>query len=191
MDSNDRPRGRSGAAFREWHRRTRPGLPRCGAKARTTGEPCKQIAMENGRCSYHGGRTPKGDSWHKPRWPNGKRPDATDRLNRKLSDLDVAEKKRRKRRARMDPDELAQHTAWQRTHMPGKAVERRRLRAAAQATKAARETLTGEPNAGATNPAIAALQRVIDDLESRLSGNRSSTNDADGGPAPLVVDIFS
>ena len=190
MDSNDRPRGRSGAAFREWHRRTRPGLPRCGAKARTTGEPCKQIAMKNGRCAYHGGHTPKGDSWHKPRWPDGKRPDAAERLNRKLADLETAEKKRRKRRARMDPDELARHAAWQRTQKPGKAAERRRLRANAQAAKAARETLLGEPDVGAANPAIAALQRVIDALESRLAGNQPAVDDMNGAPAP-EIDIFS
>ena len=28
---------------------------RCGAHARTTGEPCKAKAMENGRCRNHGG----------------------------------------------------------------------------------------------------------------------------------------
>lgn len=31
----------------------------CGAKART-GEPCRQRAMANGRCRYHGGLTPGG-----------------------------------------------------------------------------------------------------------------------------------
>ncbi len=39
--------------------------PRCGAKARTTGCPCKGPAMPNGRCRMHGGtatgpRTPQG-----------------------------------------------------------------------------------------------------------------------------------
>jgi hypothetical protein len=29
--------------------------PRCGAYARTTGEPCKGPAMRNGRCRMHGG----------------------------------------------------------------------------------------------------------------------------------------
>lgn len=30
--------------------------PRCGAHARTTGEPCKSPAMKNGRCRMHGGK---------------------------------------------------------------------------------------------------------------------------------------
>jgi len=29
--------------------------PRCGAYARTTGQPCKGLAMANGRCRMHGG----------------------------------------------------------------------------------------------------------------------------------------
>jgi hypothetical protein len=34
--------------------------PRCGAHARTTGEPCKAPAMANGRCRMHGGMSPGG-----------------------------------------------------------------------------------------------------------------------------------
>ena len=33
-------------------------LPKCGAYARSTGKPCRQIALANGRCHYHGGSTP-------------------------------------------------------------------------------------------------------------------------------------
>lgn len=36
-----------------------PHVPRkCGAYARSTGEPCKQYALANARCHYHGGKTP-------------------------------------------------------------------------------------------------------------------------------------
>lgn len=37
--------------------------PRCGAYARTTGNPCQSPAMKNGRCRMHGGKSkgpPKG-----------------------------------------------------------------------------------------------------------------------------------
>ncbi len=40
------------------------GSPRCGAKTRS-GKPCKNAAMENGRCRMHGGSTrnvPKGEA---------------------------------------------------------------------------------------------------------------------------------
>ncbi len=29
----------------------------CGAHARSTGNPCKRFAMENGRCDLHGGKS--------------------------------------------------------------------------------------------------------------------------------------
>jgi hypothetical protein len=36
-----------------------PHVPRkCGAYARSTGGPCKQYALANSRCHYHGGKTP-------------------------------------------------------------------------------------------------------------------------------------
>ena len=39
--------------------------PRCGAKARTTGSPCRAPAMPNGRCRMHGGKSTG------PRTPDG------------------------------------------------------------------------------------------------------------------------
>ena len=35
-------------------------IPRCGAKSKSTGKPCAQPAMNNGRCRLHGGKTPAG-----------------------------------------------------------------------------------------------------------------------------------
>ncbi len=36
-----------------------PHVPRkCGAYARSSGQACKQYALANGRCHYHGGKTP-------------------------------------------------------------------------------------------------------------------------------------
>jgi hypothetical protein len=31
--------------------------PRCGARSKRTGEPCKGAAMTNGRCRFHGGKS--------------------------------------------------------------------------------------------------------------------------------------
>ena len=31
--------------------------PKCGAHARTTGKPCRNPAMQNGRCRMHGGKS--------------------------------------------------------------------------------------------------------------------------------------
>lgn len=51
--------------------------PRCGAKARSTGEPCRAPAMKNGKCRLHGGkstgpRTEEGlKRSQKARWKHG------------------------------------------------------------------------------------------------------------------------
>lgn len=42
---------------------------KCGAKTRS-GVPCKNWAMENGRCRLHGGKTPKGIA--SPHWKHGR-----------------------------------------------------------------------------------------------------------------------
>ena len=41
-------------------------LPRCGAKSKRTGQPCMAVAMANGRCHWHGGKSTG------PRTPAGK-----------------------------------------------------------------------------------------------------------------------
>lgn len=33
-------------------------LPRCNAKAKSTGVQCRQAAMKNGKCYLHGGKNP-------------------------------------------------------------------------------------------------------------------------------------
>lgn len=47
-------------ALRDFHANEKHKRPRCGAHARTTGEPCRQLALANGRCHYHGGASPSG-----------------------------------------------------------------------------------------------------------------------------------
>ena len=32
-------------------------LPRCSAKAKSTGKQCRQPAMKNGKCHWHGGKS--------------------------------------------------------------------------------------------------------------------------------------
>src|SRR5258705_6005060 len=53
------------------------GAPRCGARRKTDGQPCRQPAMRNGRCKQHGGmstgpRTPEGlERSRRARWKHG------------------------------------------------------------------------------------------------------------------------
>jgi len=51
--------------------------PRCGARSKRTGKPCRAAAMPNGRCRVHGGkstgpRTPKGlERSRRANWKHG------------------------------------------------------------------------------------------------------------------------
>src|SRR5262252_3627798 len=51
--------------------------PRCGARSKRTGKPCRGAAMPNGRCKVHGGkstgpRTPEGlDRSRRANWKHG------------------------------------------------------------------------------------------------------------------------
>jgi hypothetical protein len=116
-------------AIMRWHRKVRPTRPLCGAKRKHDGEPCQQIAMENGRCHYHGGRTGSGKDWHKTKWPKGTAPDAGKKLARKLRDQAKAAKARDKRLAAMTPEKRHLYEAWQRSHRPGPAAARAAKRA--------------------------------------------------------------
>ena len=54
-------------------------VPRCGAKGKRTGQPCRGAAMLNGRCRMHGGgstgaRTPEGQArCRAASWKHGQR----------------------------------------------------------------------------------------------------------------------
>lgn len=113
--------------------------PKCGARTRRDGHPCQHPAMANGRCFRHGGRTPKGDQWHQPQWPDADAPNWEAKLHRKLRDRERAAKKRAVQLKAMTPEERAAHGAWQRAHKPGSAAKRtmaRKERADAAAFRA-------------------------------------------------------
>lgn len=78
--------------------------------------------MKNGRCHLHGGRTPKGDGWHKPRWPNRGAP--VEKIDRKIQILEDRRKAREQRIAQMTDDERARYEKQQRTRKPGSAKRR-------------------------------------------------------------------
>lgn len=101
--------------------------PKCGARTKGTGEPCRNIGMENGRCRFHGGRTPKGREWHRVQ------PAPPGREMEKLETLERRAKQRERRRRKMTPEELERHEAWHLTHKPGSAADRKRQRDALEA----------------------------------------------------------
>ncbi|WP_072375049.1 hypothetical protein [Rhizobium tibeticum] len=129
--------------------------------------------MSNGRCAYHGGRTPKGDEWHKPRWPNGDASNAEKRLQRKLRDLERAKRKRDARLARMTPEERDRSAAKSRAARPRPAKERAADRAARKEAAKTRALLAEERP---RDPALVEIDRQIAELERRA--------------ASLLFDIF-
>jgi hypothetical protein len=123
------------AAARErnanWHL-----LPKCGAIAKRSGTPCQQAAMANGRCRYHGGKTPKGKDWHRI-----SKPDSAAKAEVKLEVVERRIKARAKRLARMTDEERAAHKEWQKTHAPGAPEAREARRALLKQNAEARKIL--------------------------------------------------
>ncbi|MDR6870116.1 hypothetical protein J2Y55_001116 [Bosea sp. BE125] len=140
--------------------------PKCGAKSKSTGEPCRQVAMANGRCVYHGGSTPSGDNWHKPRWPKANAPGADAKLGGKLRDLDLTARKRERRLAAMTPEQREQYRRWQAAHKPGPAAKRRSAR-----LPGVKHVKLDEPAsslATSTAPEFAELNRLLGEAKARL-----------------------
>lgn len=107
---------------------SRAKKPKCGATNKKDGEPCKNLAMENGRCKFHGGRIPKGKGWHKHQLPDGNSRHAVARAERKLADKRRIEKSRNKRISSMTPEERQEYEKWKSAHIPGPKAERERRR---------------------------------------------------------------
>lgn len=157
------------AAIRAWNAK-RHLAPKCGAKAKSHGGTCRQIAMANGRCYIHGGKVPSGDGYHRPVWPDASTPGAEAKLNRKLTDLQRAAAKRAKRVAAMSPEERERHYAWHAARKPGRAAARERDRAERKQNAEAREMMAA-PRPVPTGEA-AALERQIAMLRAELDERR-------------------
>jgi len=110
--------------------------PRCGAKAKRTGCPCRQPALANGRCRWHGGKTPAGKQWHQPLFSPGTTPSGTSKLDQKLHDLAQARKRQRRLVAKMTPDQRSAHERWQKSHNPSQSARLAYRQAKTQAREA-------------------------------------------------------
>lgn len=173
MARNRNKKGNTSSIFRaagilalRRHNARRHVLPICGAKRKRDGLPCENTPMENGRCYLHGGRTPKGDQWHRPQWPNGKAPDAMKKMRRKLKDLERRKKERQARIDKMSPEEWERYDRWHRSHQPGSAAERARRRRERKAAEEFRQV--AEAPLPPLSPEAQRLQDRIDQLELEL-----------------------
>lgn len=139
------PRPQAVAEIRLWNRRRRHGhTPICGAKCRSTAEPCQNAPMKNGRCRLHGGATPRGDKWHVPQPSSARGSDAERKFQRKLKRQQQLAKRRAERIAAMTPAEREAYDRWQRTHKPGKAAARENNRLLRTSNAWLRNLLAGD-----------------------------------------------
>lgn len=148
---------RGAKALRSFHRNVRPAMPKCGALARTTGEPCQQLPLENGRCRLHGGLTPKGKDWHRLKSTGDPAKDA-----RKLRDHERRLRERALRLEKMTPEERAAYDRWLETHCPTSPADRARRREERRRDREARELLAKlavEPPSG--EPGLESLQAAL------------------------------
>ena len=127
------------AALARWNAR-RASLTKCGAARKSDGAPCQNLPLANGRCRLHGGKTPSGDGWHRPVWPDKSAPNATAKLDAKLRALKKAERERTARLARMTTEERARYEKWHRLRpvslSGARRTERERRREAEEARRA-------------------------------------------------------
>jgi hypothetical protein len=144
--------------------------PKCGATAKSTGQACQRPALGNGRCYFHGGKTPAGSGWHKPVFTPGTTPSGTSRLDRKLHDLAQARKKRAAVLAKMTPAQREAHRKWHEMRQPGSREARLSRQVRKQQAIEARMALeaSGLPDRGTEvmrlDELIRALQREADIL---------------------------
>lgn len=151
-------------AIQMFNTQMRDTYPRCGARAKRSGEPCKRFAMANGRCDIHGGKTPSKDGWHRPRWPKKNAPNAMAKLNRKLVDLERAYKQRERRLAAMTDEQRAAYDKWRREHPPGSMGQRHTARLYRRQAAEVRSRLDA-PQHRPSSPELEALELKIADLE--------------------------
>lgn len=155
----------------------RDEAPKCGARRKGDHLPCQNLALENGRCRLHGGLTPKGENWHRPRWPAPGAPMA--KLDKKLRELERRRRRREEQLAAMSLEERARSEARGRALRPRSKEQRL---AASQAAEGKRLLGRLQRPAAATppEPDVLTLQAELDALRSRLAALNATTDKEDG-----------
>ena len=166
-------RAMASAAMTDWNEKRRQ-LPKCGARRKHDGEPCQQVAMANGRCVYHGGKTPKGDQWHRYQWPERDGPRVMKKLQQKLAQIERQEKARAARNAAMSDEARAAHEEWKKARPPGSAAARTLKRRDKQTATEIRELLARpEPT---PSPEVAQIAAEIAKLQQQLQKLKGTSN---------------
>jgi len=159
--------------------------PRCGAARKRDGKPCCNPAMKNGRCDWHGGKTPSGRQWHVVQFPDCSTPTGLAKFNRKLLDRERYAAKRAERLAAMTPEQRAKHDAWHRTHAPGSAALRDAERVRKGQSADAKRLLDQRPLSVAPRGQLARVRAALETARAKLARiearTTESNDDNDGG----------
>ncbi len=166
--------------------RQRAKLPKCGARAKSTGEGCKNLGMGNGRCYLHGGRTPSGDQWglrqFRPKPRNRQTASDWPKVEAKLRKRERDDKDRASRLSAMPDDEFRTYVRRMGRRLKGemgRMVARERSRRGLGLPVASENS----SSAKAPNPELVAIQERIDRLKAEL-------RDAGDEPPPTDLGVF-
>lgn len=145
--------------------------PKCSATAKHTGLQCGLPGLANGKCQFHGGRSPSGKNWGKIRPPEA---DTTREKRKYLRRLENAERRRQRQeavRATLPDEERARREKRSDNFVPGTKADR----AAAKADRAARawaRDLFGRPRETAPKTAE---RRLLESLLDRVENAPADT----------------
>lgn len=156
----------------------RAEAPKCGARRKGDGQPCQLPGLENGRCRLHGGLTPKGNDWHRPRWPNSNAP--AWKLEKKLRELELRRKKRAARLAKMSPEERERFERLSRARQPSSISAREAIRRNREVVRSLSRN-PGSTEESSNQREIDAIQARIDALRALLAAEGTPSNDQEDG----------
>jgi hypothetical protein len=128
----------------------RRSQPLCGAKRKSDGQPCRRLALRNGKCRLHGGETRAAALWHVVVWPDPIT--QPERYAKKLREVERRRQFRAARIAAMRPDEREEFERRSRAAQPRTPAERESRRR----DREVREILE-RPRITSATPEIAAL----------------------------------
>lgn len=143
---------------------TRHLRPTCAAVRRTTGEPCRNLPLENGRCRFHGGAVPRGENWHKVQLTNAA--GSVAKLDKKLAEVRLRERRRAARVAAMTPEERERHDRWHAARKPGSKDARAAAKQARRNSAELMDSMRQVPRA--PTPELMTLDRMLDEARKRL-----------------------
>lgn len=152
-------------------------LTRCNAMAKSTGMQCKQPAMANGKCRFHGGKTPKADEWHVIQADVSGHKTSMARFDRKLERAEKARKARRLRLLRATEIEREQYEKWLWARPAGSVAKRAARRAETRMNRRIaeeRRELTLGLREETADPEIRAIEIRLAELKAQVALRKAS-----------------